>query len=63
MLTVAALVGVSEDHIEGDGEDSADEEHFQHEVVECLLQDRTEGLRLEGGAVVVTEVCSTVGEV
>ena len=60
---MAALVGVSEDHVKGDGEDSANEEDLQHEVVQCLLEDLTESLGLEGSAVVVTEVCSAVGEV
>ena len=60
MLT---LVGVGQDHIESDGEHSADEQDLKHDVVHGLFEDLPETLGLEGFALVVAEVRRAVGEV
>lgn len=52
-----------EDHVERDGEDSADDQHLQHEVVEGLLEDEAEGLSFDSWTHVVSEVRCAVWEV
>lgn len=62
-LTVGALMGVCQQHVENDGEDGADQQHLDHEVVHGLLEDQEEGLHLQRLAVVVSERGGAVLEV
>lgn len=61
--SMLALVGVSQDHIESDGERSTDEQDLKHDVVHGLVEDGPEGLGLKGFALVVAEVSCALREV
>ena len=51
-----ALFRLGQDHVKGNRESSANKEHFEHEIVKCLLENGTKRFALEGLAVVVAEV-------
>jgi len=57
---VLTLVRSGQHHIEGDGEDGANKENLEHEIVKGFPENLPEGLSLEGIAHVVTEVRRTV---
>jgi len=62
-LTMAAFVWFSQDHIERDGETRSDQEHFEHEVVECANEKRNPCLGYEWWSLVVTKLFCPLNKV
>jgi hypothetical protein len=60
---MAAFVWFSQDHIERDGETRSDQEHFEHEVVECANEKRNPCLGYEWWSLVVTKLFCPLNKV
>lgn len=56
-------MGISENHVKGNREACADQEHFQHDIVERAYEHFPKTLRLDGVAEVASKVLTSLDKV
>jgi len=61
LLTCLGVFG--KEHFEDDGEDGADDQNFQHEVVQSFYEKFAEGFRLQRLAIVASKMLRSLREV